>query len=112
MSMSMSTSTLSKLAIPGSGLALLLLVLLGNTSGNYAAQSKQNAPATHADTLQKMIVQSGGLTIQLDLNRLNGAGSVGNSATLDFAIAANSFFTVLVFDDQLRGSEPGSMALT
>ena len=30
---------------------------------------------------------------------------------LQFAVAANSFFTILVFNDQLRGPEPGSMAL-
>ena len=31
--------------------------------------------------------------------------------TLDFAAAANSFFSVLVFNDFLRGLQPGSMAL-
>ena len=49
--------------------------------------------------------------MQLDLNGLNGTGSAGNTATLHFAVAANSFFPVLVFNDQLRGPEPGSMTL-
>ena len=49
--------------------------------------------------------------MQLDLNRLNGISFAEKTATLDFAIAANSFFSVLVFNNQLRGSEPGSMTL-
>jgi hypothetical protein len=31
--------------------------------------------------------------------------------TLQFSVAANSFFPILVFNDLLRGAEPGSMAL-
>ncbi len=46
------------------------------------------------------------------LNRLNGISSVpGRPTTLHFAAAANSFFPILVFNDLLRGPEPGSMAL-
>ena len=91
--------------------ALLLLLFLGNSSGNYAAQPKQKTPDIGVDTLQKMIVQSGNVTMQLDLNRLNGISSAGKTETFDFAVAVNSFFSVLVFNDQLRGAEPGSMTL-
>src|SRR4029077_14068322 len=50
--------------------------------------------------------------MDLDLNRLNGINSVGGRpTTLHFATAANSFFPILVFNDQFRGPEPGSMAL-
>ncbi len=63
-------------------------------------------------TLQKMIVESGSVTIEIDLNRLNGIGSVSRRpTTLQFAVAANSFFPILVFNELLRGPEPGSMAL-
>src|SRR6185369_14198325 len=70
----------------------------------------------HADaengTLQRMIVESGSVTMQLDLNRLNGISSVvERPTTLRFGAAANSFFSVLVFNDQLRGPEPGSISL-
>ena len=59
-----------------------------------------------------MIVQSGSVTMHLDLNRLNGISSVAERpTTLGFVAAANSFFSVLVFNDQLRGPEPGSIAL-
>ena len=50
--------------------------------------------------------------MDLDLNGLNGIGSAAaRPATLQFAVAANSFFPILVFNDLLRGPEPGSMAL-
>ena len=63
-------------------------------------------------TFQKMIVENGSVTMDLDLNRFNGINSVGARAvTLHFAAAANSFFPILVFNDLLRGPEPGSMAL-
>jgi hypothetical protein len=114
------------------GFVLLLLLFLGNSSGNYAtasatataanAQFEQTTPESQlarrnldqggTGTLQKMIVQSGSVTMQLDLNRLNGISSVaGRPTTLGFVAAANSFFSVLVFNDQLRGPEPGTIAL-
>jgi hypothetical protein len=59
-----------------------------------------------------MIVESGSGTMDLDVNRLNGIGSSpGIPTTLQFAVAANSFFTILVFNDLLRGPDQGSMAL-
>src|SRR5438067_11204728 len=63
-------------------------------------------------TLQKMIVENGSVTMQLDLNGLNGSGSlVARPVMLLFAAAPNSFFPILVFNDLLRAIEPGSMAL-
>jgi len=98
--------------ITRTGFALLLLLFLGNSLGNYAAQSKQKTSGTPAGTFQRMIAENGSITIDLDLNRLNGINSVGGRpTTLHFATAANSFFPILVFNEQLRGPEPGSMAL-
>ena len=68
------------------------------------------APAT--GTLQKMIVENGSVTMDLDLNGLNGSISlVARPVTLQFLIGANSFFPILVFNDLLRGPQPGSIAL-
>src|SRR4249920_2390946 len=118
---------MSKITITG-----FTLLLLGNSSGNYAAASatataararfKQTTPESQparrtldqsgAGTLQKMIVQSGSVTMQLDLNRLNGISfTLARPAILQFTVAANSFFTILVFNDLLRGPDHGSMAL-
>src|SRR5882672_1062086 len=93
------------------GFALLLLLFLGNSSENYAAQSKLNTSDAPTGTFQKMIVENGSVTMNLDLNRLNEISSFARPATLHFATAANSFFSILVFNDQLRGPEPGSIAL-
>jgi hypothetical protein len=59
-----------------------------------------------------MIVENGSVTIDLDLNGFNGSNSlVARPVTLQFAVGGNSFFPILVFNDLLRGPEPGSMAL-
>src|SRR5947208_5254301 len=93
-------------------LMLPLVSLLGSSSGNYAAQLSQKTSDAPTGTLQKMIVENGSVTMDLDLNGLNASGSlVARPITLHFLIGANSFFPILVFNDLLRGPEPGSMAL-
>src|SRR5690349_22450754 len=62
--------------------------------------------------LQKMIVESGTATMELDLTRLNGINiAPQEQEQVGFDIAADSFFSILVFNDLLRGLEQGSMAL-
>src|SRR5437868_10839788 len=101
------------LKIPLTGFALLSVLFFANSSATYAAPPKQNTSTGLTGTLQKMIVDNGSVTMQLDLNGLNGSGSlVARPVTLHFAAAANSFFPILVFNDLLRGPEPGSIALT
>jgi len=98
--------------IPLTGFALLSVLFFANASGNNATQSKQIASEALTGTLQKMIVENASVTMQLDLNGLNGSNSlVARPVTLRFAAAPNSFFPVLVFNDLLRGLQPGSMAL-
>src|SRR6266536_5846966 len=94
------------------GFALLLLLSLRNSSGNYAAQSRQKNSNAPTGILQKMIVENGTVTMELDLNRVNGIRSARQEgARVQFAVAAKSFFSILVFNDLLRGPEQGSMAL-
>jgi hypothetical protein len=69
------------------------------------------ATAAPTGTLQKMIVENGSVTMDLDLNRLSGISSAPQNLEAHFAVGANSFFPILVFNDQLRGPVPGSMAL-
>jgi hypothetical protein len=89
---------------------MLPLVLL---FGSPDADSRNPATTnSQSGTLQKMIVDNGSVTIQLDLNGLNGSGSlVARPVTLHFAAAPNSFFPILVFNNFLRGLEPGSIEL-
>ena len=94
------------------GFALLSVLFFAKASENSASQPKQNASEALTGTLQKMIVENASVTMQLDLNGLNGSNSlVARPVTLHFAAAPNSFFPVLVFNDLLRGLQPGSMAL-
>ena len=66
------------------GFALLLLLFLGNSSGNYAAQSKQKSSDASTGTLQKMIVENGSVTMRLDLNRLNEISSIAKTGNTAF----------------------------
>jgi hypothetical protein len=83
-------------------------------SANLVAQKQRSADNQNEarGILQKMIVDNGSVTMDLDLNRLNGISSApGIPVRVQFAVAANSFFPILVFNDLLRGPAPGSMAL-
>ena len=105
---------MSKLTLTGLALPLFLLFASPPASAPKAfGATKQNFERqAQTGTLQRMIVDSGSVTMDLDLNRLNGIGyAPGRPATMQFAVAANSFFPILVFNELLRGAEPGSMAL-
>src|SRR5438874_2785364 len=106
--------TLIILALPlVSLLAISVATPLWGVSAQPASKTAPSAVATApTGTLQKMIVESGSVTIDLDLNGFNGNSSlVARPVTLQFAVGANSFFPILVFNDLLRGPEQGSMAL-
>jgi len=104
-------------------LCLLVVVAIGvatplrGVSAQAASQTARSVVATSppTGTLQKMIVENGSVTVNLDLNRLNPesfwGAAAGNSQQVHFAVAANSFFPILIFNDLFRGIEPGSMAL-
>ena len=103
---------------------LPLLLFLGSSDGgspnaSSAANTSPSSPG-QSGTLQKMIVASGSATMDLDLDRINGISSTtGRLETapsqklseLHFAVAPNSFFPVLVFNNMFRGPKPGSMGL-
>src|SRR5215472_5226 len=97
---------------PLTAFTLCLLSLLGSGWQNYAAQPSQKMSDAATGTLQKMIVENGSVTLDLDLNGLNGSSSlVARPVTLQFSAAANSFFPILVLNDLLRAAETGSMSL-
>ena len=105
---------MSKLTLTGLALPLFLLFASPPASAPKAFGAMKETPESQgqAGTLQKMIIESGSVTMDLDVNQLNGIGfAPGRPTTLQFAVAANSFFPILVFNELLRGPEPGSMAL-
>ena len=101
---------MSKLTLTGFMLPLLLLFASPDANSKLSAARKQTPG--ESGTLQKMIVENGVVTMDLDLDRLSADGSLAAKVVQQrFAVAANSFFSILVFNDLLRGPEQGSMAL-
>jgi hypothetical protein len=72
------------------GAFFVQLSLFGNLAsagGNSAAQSKQKNPQSRTGTLEKMIVASGSVAMDIDLNRLNGISSATQKLeTLGFVV--------------------------
>ena len=91
--------------------ALLSLFAVTNSSDKSLVRLPQEGPDTQTGTLEKMIVARGSVAMDVDLDRLNGGRSGKQAKTLRFDVAPNSFFTILVFNNDLRGLESGSMAL-
>ena len=101
----------------------LLLFISSRDEGSPNASSAANTSPSgqgQSGTLQKMIVASGSATMDLDLSRINGITSTTERfetassrklSELHFAVARNSFFPVLVFNNVLRGAQSGSIAL-
>src|SRR5215467_13219060 len=100
-----------KLKLTITGLMFPLILLFGSPHVNSPNPGTKNN-SKQSGTIQKMIVENASVTMQLDLNGLNGSNSlVARPVTLQFAAAPNSFLPVLVFNDSLRAIQPGSMAL-
>src|SRR5438876_12358792 len=105
---------MSKLKLIGLALPLFLLFASPQASAPkaFGGTKKVAQGQGQTGTLQRMIVENGSVTMDLDLNRLNGISfALARPATLQFTVEANSFFTILVFNDLLRGPDSGSMAL-
>src|SRR5205814_651756 len=90
------------------------LLLLSNSSGNSAPQLPGKNSEGQAGTRERLIVASGTVAMDLDSVRLKGIDAASQELKRDsvrFEVDPSSFFTVLVFNNVLRGPEPGSMAL-
>lgn len=94
-------------------IALLSLPMLFG-SGYLLTGVVQNERKSPTGTLEKMIVANGSVAMDVDLNRLGktgGAPGESGSSVLRFNAERDSFFTVIVFNNELRGPLPSSMAL-
>jgi len=69
------------------------------------------AKKTQGDTgiLEKMIIAGGTTSIDLDLGRLSGGRA--RTETLGFTAQPDTFFTVLILNNEFRGALPSSMGL-
>ena len=99
------------------GFALLSFCFSGTAQEIMQRNPKQKSSDAPTGTLQKMIVESGSVTMDLDLNRLNGISSspAAKTARLPYSCISQPrpihSFSILVFNDLLRGPEAGSIAL-
>lgn len=91
---------------------LTSLFLAANSSDNLLLRiNQQNTADARNGVLEKLIVADGSVSMDLDLNRLNGLKSRQQMTNLSFGVAPNSFFRILVFNGELRGPETGTMTL-
>lgn len=58
-----------------------------------------------------MIVANGSATMEVDLDRLSGIAARSRMTKLSFTVVPNSFFTILVLNNELRGPLPSAMGL-
>jgi hypothetical protein len=93
--------------------ALLPLLAFVSTGSNNSFTAFKDGRDSSSGTLEKMIASSGTVALDLDLNKLNGTRTAkgSGSTTLRFDVDHNSFFTVVVFNNELRGPLPSSMEL-
>ncbi|MEP6809810.1 MAG: hypothetical protein ABI992_06175, partial [Chthoniobacterales bacterium] len=94
---------------------LPLLLLLGDSTTHSAIPAKGNRADGQTVIREKLNIASGTIALDLDLNQLGAADAVATEARRDvfrFDSGPASFFTVLVFNNVLRGAEPGSISLS
>ena len=89
---------------------LPLLLLFGNGWGPSLTGTDRKGPEGNTGTLEKMIVANGIVTMSLDPSISGGKGSA--PSVLRFDAEHDAFFTILVFNGELRGAVPSAMALT
>jgi hypothetical protein len=90
-------------------LPLTLLSYLGSTPS--ADPAGPSGPRPDTGTLEKLIVASGSATLDIDPGWLNRVQSPTQEASLRFTLAPDSFFTILVFNNELRGPLPSAVEL-
>ena len=98
-------------------LLITLLSLLGifsSGSDQLLIDQKPAGRQNDTGTLEKMIVVTGNVTMDLQLNRLNGTGSRAKrskTSAVRFQAGQDAFFAVVVFNNELRDPLPGSLTL-
>lgn len=94
-----------------SHLLLPMFALCCVTLGTSDAENSSKSAAS--GTLETLIVAQGSVSLNLDLNRLNGvSGKAPQSETVRFEAMKDSFFPILVLNNELRGPTLGVIALT
>ena len=93
---------------------LPFLIFFGNGTVDLLTGLDQYGPKANTGVLKKMIVAEGVVVMDVDLNRLSrpNAGKTRSALTsMRFRIVNDSFFTVMLFNDEVRGPVPSSMEI-
>jgi hypothetical protein len=90
-------------------IALIAFLFFWNGARDSCPATTRKNSEGPSGTLEKMIVANGVVTMNLDLK---GLGVEKPRESLRLTVAPNSFFTVLVFNNELRGPLPSSMTVT
>jgi len=93
---------------------LPLLLVLSNSSGNSAPQVAGKSPEGQTGTREKLLVASGTVVMDIDLDRLKGLRSETEESkreSMRFEVSPNSFFTIRLINGELRDANPGTMEL-
>src|SRR4051794_10004042 len=89
---------------------LTFLLFAGNAFGSLVPENETQS--AQSAIVERMLVTSGNVTIALLPERIAGrAGNGMRRESFRFEVDPNSFFTVRVSNQVLRGPEPGSIAL-
>lgn len=89
-------------------------VLFSNGSSNFIPELNKTVPKANTGTLEKMIAANGSVAMDIDLNRINGKSpraKESKTTRLSFDVQQDSFFTALVFNNELRAFLPSTMAV-
>ena len=92
-------------------IAACLVIGIVLTFSSILDQSTIAGPKGETGTQEKMIVASANIALDVDVNRLNGINSRPKTSSLRFTAVPDTFFTVLVFNNELRGPLPSSLEL-
>jgi hypothetical protein len=90
-------------------LSFIGVCLVAGFAWAMAGTSTEAGPQGDMVTVEKMIVATGTVSMELETAKLNGARSRAVNSTLRFTVQSNAFFTIIVSNDELRGSLPSSM---
>ena len=99
--------------IVSSLLAFCLLIAAASIqAATFDFMGANTVPTRDSGTLEKMIVADGNVTMEIDLNRLNGVSASARKATLSFDAVHDTFFAILVLNGEFRGPVPSSMEIS
>ena len=90
---------------------LPFLLFYNNSSTDIVASADKQTGNDSTGTLKKMVVSGGGVTLDLDLRLLTPSTRTRGKTPVTFSAGHDSLFTVVVFNDELRGPIPGTLGL-